>query len=70
MRIFGEFADFELGLWEFLELGYVNQNLGSVKVGICPSVQDRRADADRTEFGPRPVRSIFWDRRSRFGPID
>ena len=31
MRIFGEFADFEYGLWEFLELGYVNQNLGSVK---------------------------------------
>ena len=41
-----------------------------VKVGFRPSVQDRRPAADRTEFGPRPVRSIFWDRRSRFGPVD
>ena len=32
-----------------------------VKVGFCPSVQDRRPEADRTEFGLRPVRSIFWD---------
>ena len=38
--------------------------------GFWPSVQDRRPDPDRTEFGPRPVRSIFWDRRSRFGPVD
>ena len=43
-------------------------NLG--KGGFCPSVQDRRPDADRTKVGPRPVRSIFWDRRSRFGPVD
>ena len=40
------------------------------KVGFRPSVQDRRRDADRTEVGPRPVRPIFWDRRSRFGPVD
>ena len=33
-------------------------------------VQDRRPEADWTEVGPRLVRPIFWDRRSRFGPID
>ena len=43
-------------------------NLG--KGGFCPLVQDRRPDADRTKVGPRPVRPIFWDRRSWFGPVD
>ena len=41
-----------------------------VKGEFRPSVQDRRPEADRSEFGPRPVRPIFWDRRSRFGPVD
>ena len=34
------------------------------------SVQDQRENEDRTKAGPRPVQPIFWDRRSRFGPID
>ena len=33
------------------------------------SVQDRSAEMDRTETGPRPVPPILWDRRSRFGPV-
>ena len=60
-------AKAELRIWEFFELWIYGQR---VKVGFCPSVQDQRPDADQTEFGPRPVRSIFWDRRSRFGPVD
>ena len=37
---------------------------------ILSSVLDRRENEDRTEAGPRPVQPIFWDRRSRFGPVD
>ena len=37
---------------------------------ILSSVQDRRLEEDRTEVGPRPVRPILWDRRSRFGLVD
>ena len=44
-----------------------------IKVGkgrFRRSVQDRRPEEDRTEVGPRLVRPILWDRRSRFGPVD
>ena len=37
---------------------------------ILSSVSDRRENEDRTEAGPRPVQPIFWDRQSRFGPVD
>ena len=42
MRIFGEFADFESGLWEFLELGYLHKS----EFGIGQSWN--------LPFGPRP----------------
>ena len=60
-------AKAEVRIWEFLELWIYSQR---IKVRFFPLVQDQRPDADRTEFGPRPVRSIFWDRRSRFGLVD
>ena len=37
---------------------------------ILSLVQDRRENEDQTEAGLRPVQPIFWDRRSRFGPVD
>ena len=40
------------------------------KTMILSSVQDRRAEEDRTETELRPVRPILWDRRSRLGPVD
>ena len=37
---------------------------------ILSSVQDRRAEEDQTEIGPRAVRPILWDRLSRFGLVN
>ena len=59
-------ASLRLGKAKPRKLGFLDAWI----FGFWPSVQDQRPDPDRTEFGPRPVRSIFWDRRSRFGPVD
>ena len=71
MQIFGEFADFELGLWEFLELGYLRKlefTLRSKTEGLTqtgPNLDRDRSGPFSGTVGLGSVRST--ESRSVFG---